>query len=272
MKSFPSDNAVFHDEPAARAVIESLRWPDGPVCPHCHAKAQSFEIGGEKQSHRAGLRHCRECRRQFTATVGTALERTRVSYVNWMRLAYILSQTNSRNLSVPEVAEALDVPYKTAARMLERVSDTLVTYKGLLDKNRFGAPVIEFVVKARGRQPRLRFPKHPSNAKHRADVGQRYVRWKQRLKLNASATPMPTGVLRSKDNASVSQQHLDRVERLLMVVLNADQAEAKAARKKRSEWEWHRRRFQEIRMRSPNGAGIRNWLTPSVSPSRNGDR
>lgn len=254
MKTFPSSHPVFHDEHAARAAVEALRWPDGPVCPHCHAKAQSFEIGGEKQSHRAGLRHCRECRRQFTATVGTALERTRVSYVNWMRLAYVLSETNSRNVSVPEVAEALDVPYKTAARMLERVSDTLVTYRGLLDKRRFGSPVTEFVVKARGPQPRLRFPKHPSYAKHRAKVGQSYVRWKERLKLDATATPILTGVLRSKDKASGAQENLDRVERLLMVVLHADQVEAKAARKKRNGWEWHRRRFQKVRIRLPNGA------------------
>ncbi|UPT87529.1 hypothetical protein HAP41_0000046725 [Bradyrhizobium barranii subsp. apii] len=174
--------------------------------------------------------------------------------MNWMRLAYVLSETNSRNVSVPEVAEALDVPYKTAARMLERVSDTLVTYRGLLDKRRFGSPVTEFVVKARGPQPRLRFPKHPSYAKHRAKVGQSYVRWKERLKLDATATPILTGVLRSKDKASGAQENLDRVERLLMVVLHADQVEAKAARKKRNGWEWHRRRFQKVRIRLPNGA------------------
>ncbi|MGY3355900.1 hypothetical protein ACVWZK_002563 [Bradyrhizobium sp. GM0.4] len=62
-----------------------------------------------------------------------------MSFVTWMRLAYVLSQTDSRNVSVPEVAQALDVPYKTAARMLERVADTLVTYKGLLDKRRVWA-------------------------------------------------------------------------------------------------------------------------------------
>ncbi|QOZ07306.1 hypothetical protein XH96_07095 [Bradyrhizobium sp. CCBAU 51765] len=254
MTAFFSDNPVFHDEHAARAAMEALRWPDGPVCPHCHAKQQSFEIGGEKQSRRAGLRHCRACRRQFSVTVGTALERTRVSYVHWMRLAYVLSQTGSRTLSVPEVAEALHMTYKTAARMLERVSDTLVTYKGLLDKKRFGPPVTEFVVKARGPQPRLRFPQNPRYAKHRARVGQSYVRWKERLKLDASATPIPTGVLRSKENPSLPQENLDRVERLLMVVLNVEQAEARAARKKRSGWEWHRRRFQKVRIRLPNGA------------------
>lgn len=25
----------FQDEDAARAYLERLRWPDGPVCPHC---------------------------------------------------------------------------------------------------------------------------------------------------------------------------------------------------------------------------------------------
>jgi transposase-like protein len=271
MTAFPSDNPVFHNEDAAIAAVEALRWPDGPVCPHCRAKHQSFEIGGEKQSHRAGARHCRACRRQFSITVGTVLERTRVSYVNWMRLAYVLSQTESRTMSVPEVVEALDLPYKTAVRMLDRVSDALITYKGMLDKRRFGPPVVEYVLKARGPQPRLKFPRHPSNAKHRAMVGQSYARWKERLKLDASATPTPAGVLRWIDQASVSQENLDRVERLLMVVLTADHAEAKAARKKRSEWEWHRARFQRFRTRLPNGASIRKRLTPSVPPSRNGE-
>ncbi len=28
-------NPIFHDEDAARAHLEAIRWPDGPVCPHC---------------------------------------------------------------------------------------------------------------------------------------------------------------------------------------------------------------------------------------------
>ena len=28
-------NAIYHDEDAARSHIEAVRWPDGPVCPHC---------------------------------------------------------------------------------------------------------------------------------------------------------------------------------------------------------------------------------------------
>jgi hypothetical protein len=26
---------IFHDEEAARRHFEAIRWPDGPICPHC---------------------------------------------------------------------------------------------------------------------------------------------------------------------------------------------------------------------------------------------
>jgi Transposase zinc-ribbon domain len=28
-------NPIFNDEDAARAYFEAIRWPNGPVCPHC---------------------------------------------------------------------------------------------------------------------------------------------------------------------------------------------------------------------------------------------
>ena len=189
-KAFPSDNPIFHNEPAARAALEALRWPNGPTCPHCGEKDRNFQILGAKQSHRTGLRHCRSCRKQFTVTVGTVFVRTRVSYVNWMRLAYLLSRTDGHCVSVPEVTEALSVPYKTALRMLDRVADALITNKGELSRQKFGKPVTHYITKkARPLQPRLRHPQHPSNPRDQADVGQRYRRWKQRLKLDKNHDP-----------------------------------------------------------------------------------
>jgi transposase-like protein len=235
--------------------MEALRWPNGPVCPHCHEKDRSFEIGGAKQSRRAGLRHCKSCRKQFTATVGTALARTRVSYVSWMRLAYLLSQTDSSFLSVPLVTAALAVPYKTAVRMLDRVCNTLITYKGLLNEKRFGKPVTRYITaKVRPPQPRLLYPKHPSNPHDKANVGLRYAKWKKRLKLNSAVTPEPIGVITSLKCATSPPENLDRVERLLMVVLNADPAEVKAARKRRREWDPYRSRLHQARVRLPNGS------------------
>ena len=48
-------------------------------------------IAGEKQSHREGLYQCKPCRRQFSVTVGTALERLRVPLSTWVRAAHAFS-------------------------------------------------------------------------------------------------------------------------------------------------------------------------------------
>jgi transposase-like protein len=242
---YPSQHPIFHDERAARGALEALRWPNGPVCPHCEDQGHSIKVGGEKHGHRAGLHHCKACRKQFTVTVGTALARTRVSLVNWMRLAHLLSRSTRRSLKVSEVRAVIDVPYKTAVGMLDRLCDPLITYKGQLNKKQFGKPVTYYLVeKARLPQPRLRHPQHPDDLRAKANVGRRYAKWKERLGLDARATPVSRRTLSSPDIVA-REENLDRLERLLMVVLQADPAKVKAARKLRGKWEWGRARLYE---------------------------
>jgi transposase-like protein len=82
----------FDDDVAAREALEAIRWPNGPRCPHCGGgDANVFKIGGEKHSHREGLYQFEPCRRQFSVTVGTALERLRVPLNTWVRAAYAFS-------------------------------------------------------------------------------------------------------------------------------------------------------------------------------------
>lgn len=232
--------------------MEALRWPNAPICPHCGESGRSFEIGGAKRSHRAGLHHCKSCRKQFSVTIGTVLERTRVSYVNWMRLAYFLSTLRDGEYAVPEIAEALSIPYKTVVRMLERVTAVLTTYKGLLSKKKFGKPVTRYIIeKARPPQPKIHYPAHPSNSGAKKRIRWRYLKWKERVGLDAAATPEPRGVLASFDSAD-PPENLDRVERLLMVILNADPKKVKAARKLRREWPGLRQRIYKARTRLPN--------------------
>lgn len=45
----------------ARALLESLRWPEGPVCVHCGSKNVGALNG---KTCRPGLKKCRECRKQ----------------------------------------------------------------------------------------------------------------------------------------------------------------------------------------------------------------
>src|SRR6478752_7393564 len=61
----------FDTDEACRAHMESVRWPEGPVCPRCGTIDQATPI-----PTRSGLYRCGACRKQFTVTVGTAMEGT----------------------------------------------------------------------------------------------------------------------------------------------------------------------------------------------------
>ena len=70
---------IFTDETAAREHFELIRWPNGPVCPHCGATGESAtQLGGK--SHRAGLYQCNACREPFTVKMGSVMESSHLSY------------------------------------------------------------------------------------------------------------------------------------------------------------------------------------------------
>src|SRR4051812_34119977 len=83
---------IFTDETSAREALEAVRWPDGPFCPHCgNADPQTMPvIGGERLSHRPGLRYCNACKGQFTVTVGTVFERSKVPLTKWWLAVHLL--------------------------------------------------------------------------------------------------------------------------------------------------------------------------------------
>ncbi len=67
---------IFHNEIAARARLEAIRWPDGPFCPHCGEAENVKRMEGK--SHAPGLCYCRSCRKKFSVTVGTLFERSHI--------------------------------------------------------------------------------------------------------------------------------------------------------------------------------------------------
>ncbi|MGH6932626.1 MAG: transposase, partial [Dongiaceae bacterium] len=67
------NETYFQDAEAARKHLEAIRWPEGPVCPHCGGLEQIHKVEGK--SHRPGLYACRDCNGHFTVTVGTLFER-----------------------------------------------------------------------------------------------------------------------------------------------------------------------------------------------------
>ena len=109
----------FTDPVAARKHLEALRWPDGPVCPHC-GSFNATRLEGNK--HRDGLVQCNEaeCRQQFTVTVGTVFERSKIALNKWLLCNHLLV-SSKKGISAHQIHRMLGVTYKTAWFMCHRI-------------------------------------------------------------------------------------------------------------------------------------------------------
>src|ERR1700679_3135094 len=80
----------YSDEGKARELLESLRWPNGPICPHCKNDGKAKAIcritpkPTGKRPVRNGLYFCGVCRKQFPVTVGTVFEASHIRITTWM--------------------------------------------------------------------------------------------------------------------------------------------------------------------------------------------
>jgi len=116
-------NPIFIDKEAARLHLEATRWPEGAVCPHCKSK-NVRELNGK--SHRAGLRQCneKECRKQFTVTVGTVFERSKVPLNKWLLATHLLT-ASKKGMSAHQIHRMIGVTYKTAWFMCHRIREAM---------------------------------------------------------------------------------------------------------------------------------------------------
>jgi transposase-like protein len=116
-------------EPEARAYLESVRWPDGPVCPHCGVIDRAYKLTakpGSVNPIRKGVWKCRDCRKQFTVTVGTIFHRSKVPLSEWL-LAWYLLCSSKKGFSAFQLHRMIGRPYLTAWRMMQRIRRALVT-------------------------------------------------------------------------------------------------------------------------------------------------
>jgi transposase-like protein len=113
---------------AAREYLERLRWPNGPVCPHCGSVSKDhYELQGE--AHRPGLWKCKDCREQFTVTVGTVFERSKIALNVWLQAAYLLC-SSKKGMSSHQLHRILGVTYKTAWFMAHRMREAMKDTSG----------------------------------------------------------------------------------------------------------------------------------------------
>ncbi len=119
-------NPIFTDETKAREWLEARVWPNGPTCPHCGNADQAKVRGLEGKAHRPGLYQCGECRQQFTVTVKTVFERSKIPLSKWLAALFLLT-ASKKGVSAHQIHRSLDISYKSAWFMMHRLREALRT-------------------------------------------------------------------------------------------------------------------------------------------------
>ena len=113
----------FQDPDKAREFLETKRWPDGPVCPHCGILDEATRLTveeGAKTHARRGLLNCRACNKQFSVTVGTLFEDSHMPLNKWL-MAFHLLCASKKGMSAHQLHRILGVTYKSAWFMAHRI-------------------------------------------------------------------------------------------------------------------------------------------------------
>lgn len=165
-------NPIFQDETKAREWLEARVWPTGAVCPHCGVTGDDV-TKLEGKAHRAGVFQCKECREQFTVTVKTVFERSKIPLTKWLAALFLMT-ASKKGVSAHQVHRMLGISYKSTWFMMHRLREAMRT-GGLeplggagkvveADETYYGKPATQRTSKQRGDRPYTKGGNHgPAN-------------------------------------------------------------------------------------------------------------
>jgi transposase-like protein len=110
----------FQSNEAAREWLERTRWTNGPVCSHCGTLNHAYK------TKKPGWYRCaeKECRKDFTVTTGTVMERTHIELNKWLMAFYLMS-SSKKGVSSHQLHRALNLDYKSAWFMAHRIREAM---------------------------------------------------------------------------------------------------------------------------------------------------
>lgn len=115
-------NPIFTDADKARAHLEAIRWPEGPVCAHCGTVNQATLMKGK--TTRKGLYQCNACREPFSVTMGTVMERSHIPLNKWVA-GFELMAASKKGISAHQLHRMLAISYKAAWFMEHRIRESM---------------------------------------------------------------------------------------------------------------------------------------------------
>jgi len=117
-------NPIFHDDTAAREYLETVLWPQGPVCPRCGVMGERItKLQGK--SPRPGVYKCKDCRKPFSVTVGTVMERSHIPLSGWV-LAVQLMASSKKSMSAHQLHRVMDISYEAAWFLFHRLREAAI--------------------------------------------------------------------------------------------------------------------------------------------------
>ena len=119
-------------EGECREYLERQRWPDGPICPKCGAP-EPYIINRKSATKNIvrKLYRCKACKRQYTATVGTIFEDSKIPLNKWFAAIYLMC-SSKKGVSAHQIHRSLDITYKSAWFMCHRIREAMRDKDGLL--------------------------------------------------------------------------------------------------------------------------------------------
>lgn len=110
----------FQSPENAREWLEGQRWPDGPICSHCGTINHAYK------TKKPGWYRCaeKECRKDFSVTTGTLMERSHIALNKWL-MAFYLMCASKKGMSAHQLHRALNVDYKSAWFLCHRIREAM---------------------------------------------------------------------------------------------------------------------------------------------------
>ena len=116
----------YTDENKARALLEKMRWPNGPVCPHCKNDGKQKTISklkakpDSKSGVRTGVYFCGACRKQFTVLVNTIFSDSHIPISKWLTAMFVIC-SSKKSVSAHQLHRMLGITYRSAWFMAHRI-------------------------------------------------------------------------------------------------------------------------------------------------------
>jgi transposase-like protein len=121
----PLTAAIYHDETKAREHLEALLWKHGPQCPRCSVTGDRItKLQGK--STRPGVYKCKDCRKPFSVTVGTVMERSHIPLTKWVMAADFMAN-GKKGMSALQLQRHIGTNYETSWFLFHRLRECTPT-------------------------------------------------------------------------------------------------------------------------------------------------